>query len=288
MKEEKNIGDKDKIEDKYFKQSIPGLNRLLNILGIPGEIVEILPNEYQNYRDETKTMDRVFDLKWEETLNLEFKSTYVNKNDIENSLDYATYLRIKYKQKTNSYFISTIQKKDNEYEEEWHNDNKYKIPLKTFKEFSAEEHVENLKNLMEEDRIDDESEEVNDLLLIPFMESDKSPKELIVECITLANQIRTVNRDQLNDIKNLLLFLPKKYTDKDEEFAQIDRLVKLEGGMIQHTINHFIRIGRQEGIEKGIEKGERKIKIIERELKERGIEPEAIENAIKKAEIETQ
>ena len=62
----------------------------------------------------------------------------------------------------------------------------------------------------------------------------------------------------------------------------------MEGGMIQNTINHFIRIGRQEGIEKGIEKGERKIKIIERELKERGIEPEAIENAIKKAEIETQ
>ena len=67
MNEEKNTGDKDKIEDKYFKQSIPGLNRLLNILGIPGEIVEILPNEYQNYRDETKTMDLVFDLKSKET-----------------------------------------------------------------------------------------------------------------------------------------------------------------------------------------------------------------------------
>ncbi|MBR5502901.1 MAG: hypothetical protein IKV87_00390, partial [Methanobrevibacter sp.] len=117
MNEEKNTGDKDKIEDKYFKQSIPGLNRLLNILGIPGEIVEILPNEYQNYRDETKTMDLVFDLESKETLNLEFKSTYVNKNYIKNSLDYANYLRIKYNQKTNSYFISTIQKKDNEYED---------------------------------------------------------------------------------------------------------------------------------------------------------------------------
>lgn len=51
----------------------------MNVLGIPGEIVKILPNEYQNYRDETKTMDLVFDLKSKETLNLEFKSTYVKK-----------------------------------------------------------------------------------------------------------------------------------------------------------------------------------------------------------------
>ena len=62
----------------------------------------------------------------------------------------------------------------------------------------------------------------------------------------------------------------------------------MEGGMIQNTIKHFIRIGKQEGIEKKKKKGERKIKIIERELKEKGIEPKAIENAIKKAENETQ
>ena len=270
MNEEKNIGDKDKIEDKYFKQSIPGLNRLLNILGIPGEIVEILPNEYQNYRDETKTMDLVFDLESKETLNLEFKSTYVDKNDIENSLDYATYLRIKHKKKTNSYFISTIQKKDNEYKEKWHNDNKYIIQLKTFKELDAEEHLENLKSLLKNDEIDDKTDEVNDLLLIPFMESDKSPKELIVECITLANQIKTVNRDKLNDIKNLLLFLATKYTDTDEEFDEIERLVKMEGGMIQNTVKHLKRIGKEQG--RQLEREE-----IAKKLKQNGMEIKEIE-----------
>lgn len=277
MHEEKNTGDKDKIEDKYFKQSIPGLNRLLNILGIPGEIVSILPNEYQNYRDETKTMDLVFDLKSKETLNLEFKSTYVKKEDIEKSLDYATYLRIKYKQKTNSYFISTVQKKDSEYEDEWHNENKYKIPLKTFKEFSGEEHLENLKNLLEKGGIDDETQELNDLLLIPFMESDKSPKELIVECITLANQIRTVNRDKLNDIKNLLLFLATKYTDTDEEFDEIERLVKMEGGMIQNTVKQMKRIYGEKGIDS-----------VAIELEKIGIESELIEKVTDKAKKEIQ
>ena len=279
MHEGKNTGDKDKIEDKYFKQSIPGLNRLLNVLGIPGEIVKILPNEYQNYRDETKTMDLVFDLKSKETLNLEFKSTYVKKEDIEKSLDYATYLRIKYKQKTNSYFISTVQKKNNEYEDEWHNENKYKIPLKTFKEFSGEEHLENLKNLLEKGGIDDETQELNDLLLIPFMESDKSPKELIVECITLANQIRTVNRDKLNDIKNLLLFLATKYTDTDEEFDEIERLVKMEGGMIQNTVKQMKRIYGEKGIDS-----------VAIELEKIGIESELIEKVTdkKKKEIQKQ
>lgn len=277
MHEEKNTGDKDKIEDKYFKQSIPGLNRLLNVLGIPGEIVKILPNEYQNYRDETKTMDLVFDLKSKETLNLEFKSTYVKKEDIEKSLDYATYLRIKYKQKTNSYFISTVQKKNNEYEDEWHNENKYKIPLKTFKEFSGEEHLENLKDLLEKNEIDDETEELNDLLLIPFMESDKSPKELIVECITLANQIRTVNRDKLNDIKNLLLFLATKYTDTDEEFDEIERLVKMEGGMIQNTVKQMKRIYGEKGIDS-----------VAIELEKIGIESELIEKVTDKAKKEIQ
>ena len=277
MHEEKNTGDKDKIEDKYFKQSIPGLNRLLNVLGIPGEIVKILPNEYQNYRDETKTMDLVFDLKSKETLNLEFKSTYVKKEDIEKSLDYATYLRIKYKQKTNSYFISTVQKKNNEYKDEWHNENKYKIPLKTFKEFSGEEHLENLKNLLEKGGIDDETQELNDLLLIPFMESDKSPKELIVECITLANQIRTVNRDKLNDIKNLLLFLATKYTDTDEEFDEIERLVKMEGGMIQNTVKQMKRIYGEKGIDS-----------VAIELEKIGIESELIEKVTDKAKKEIQ
>ena len=215
-------------------------------------------------------MDLVFDLKSKETLNLEFKSTYVDKNDIENSLDYATYLRIKHKKKTNSYFISTIQKKDNEYKEKWHNDNKYIIQLKTFKELDAEEHLENLKSLLKNNEIDDKSDEVNDLLLIPFMESDKSPKELIVECITLANQIKTVNRDKLNDIKNLLLFLATKYTDTDEEFDEIERLVKMEGGMIQNTVKHLKRIGKEQG--RQLEREE-----IAKKLKQNGMEIKEIE-----------
>lgn len=96
----------------------------------------------------------------------------------------------------------------------------------------------------------------------------------------MANQIRTVNRDKLNDIKNLLLFLATKYTEKDEEFDEIERLVKMEGGIIQNTINHFIRIGRQEGIEEGKEEG---IQTMAKELKKIGVKEEVIEEVTNNA-----
>ena len=123
---------------------------------------------------------------------------------------------------------------------------------------------------MEKGGIDDETQELNDLLLIPFMESDKSPKELIVECITLANQIRTVNRDKLNDIKNL-------YTDTDEEFDEIERLVKMEGGMIQNTVKQMKRIYGEKGIDS-----------VAIELEKIGIESELIEKVTDKAKKEIQ
>ena len=126
---------------------------------------------------------------------------------------------------------------------------------------------------MEKGGIDDETQELNDLLLIPFMESDKSPKELIVECITLANQIRTVNRDKLNDIKNLLT----KYTDTDEEFDEIERLVKMEGGMIQNTVKQMKRIYGEKGIDS-----------VAIELEKIGIESELIEKVTDKAKKEIQ
>ncbi len=273
MKEE-NREDKYNIEDKYFKQSIPGLNRLLKLLDIPGEIRGILPTEYQNYRNESKMMDLVFDLD-DETLNLEFKSTYVSKKDIINSLDYASYLRIKHDKKTNSYIISTKKKKNDEYGEIWHNDDKYTIPLKTFKEFNAEEKLDRLKNLIDEGKMDDETEELDHLLLIPFMESDKKPKELIVECLKLA-RISTVNKDKINEIKNLLMFLANKYTDTIEEFEEIERLVKMEGGILESTVRQIKEIYEEKGRKMEKENTERKIQIIERKLKEKGMKTEEI------------
>ena len=51
----------------------------------------------------------------------------------------------------------------------------------------------------------------------------------------------------------------------------------MEGGIIQNTINHFIRMGKEQGI-----------KTMAKELKEIGIEEEKITEAIIKTEKEIQ
>lgn len=118
--------DYDKIEDKFFKQSISGINRLLNKLGIPHTIVEILPQEFLSYKEETKIMDLGGLIDDEEcAINLEFKSNYPSMEEIRNTLEYAFYLSSKTGKKVYSYIISTVNSKKTGYQIEWHNDDIY-------------------------------------------------------------------------------------------------------------------------------------------------------------------
>ena len=90
----------------------------------------------------------------------------------------------------------------------------------------------------------------------------------------------------MNEIKNLLKFLASKYTDTQEEYEEIEKLVKMEGGMIENTVKQMQRIYREEGIQIERQNSQKEIERIKRELKERGIEEELIEEVIKKAERE--
>ena len=90
----------------------------------------------------------------------------------------------------------------------------------------------------------------------------------------------------MNEIKNLLKFIASKYTDKQEEYEEIEKLVKMDGGMIENTVKQMQRIYREEGIQLERQNSQKEIERIKRELKERGIEEELIEEVIKKAERE--
>ena len=85
----------------------------------------------------------------------------------------------------------------------------------------------------------------------------------------------------MNEIKNLLKFLASKYTDTQEEYEEIEKLVKMEGGMIENTVKQMQRIYREEGIQIERQNSQKEIERIKRELKERGIEEELIEEVIK-------
>ena len=295
-----------KIEDKFFKESLPGINRLLKKLGINHTIVEIVPNEFLNYKKETKTMDlgglterkensetenkneNQKDIKSKDKylehankkemkglkdenmspINIEFKSNYPTPKEIENTLEYSFYLASKYGKPVYSYIISTANKDHNDYKMVWHNNENYIIPLKTLKEFDAEETRLKIQNKLDKHE-DITDEDLTDISVITFMNSDKDPKELLIISLNLINQINENNSvgitiDDINGVKNLLVLLAMKFTDTEEEFKEIERMVKMNGGILQGTAELLKSIGREEGIEKGrqegIEKGRQEVK----------------------------
>ena len=80
----------------------------------------------------------------------------------------------------------------------------------------------------------------------------------------------------MSEVKNLLVLLALKFTDTEEEFDEIERRLKMNGGILQGTVNQLKRIGREEGIEIGERKGreeertknhEEKIEMAEKLLK---------------------
>ncbi len=253
--------DYDKIEDKFFKQSISGINRLLNKLGIPHTIVEILPQEFLSYKEETKIMDLGGLIDDEEcAINLEFKSNYPSMEEIRNTLEYAFYLSSKTGKKVYSYIISTVNSKKTGYQIEWHNDDIYYIPLYTFKEFDAEETRSRIQTTLDNDG-DILDEDLSDISVLTFMKSKKEPKELLIDSIKLINQINMNNSkgitiDDINSVKSLLILLTKKFTDTDEERAELIGMIKMEGGMLDSTIQILKEMGVNEQRDKLIREGE--------------------------------
>ncbi len=250
----RNRDDK-KIEDKFFKQTIPGINRLLKKLGINHTIVKLIPNEFLSYGDKSKRMDLsgLIDDN-ESTINLEFKANYPSIEEIENTLEYAIFLRSKYGKKVYSYIISTMNKEDTEYKIEWHNTDDYKIPLITLKKFDGDETIETIQRKIDngEEILDDD---LTDITAIAFMNSSKSPKELLIESIRLINQINPedgeeINLDEITYVKNLLRLLAIKFTDSDEEFKEISRMIKMNGGLAERVFENMM----EEAYDKAYEK----------------------------------
>ncbi len=268
-KKKKSKTDYRKIEDKFFKQAIPGINRLLKKLGINHTIVKIIPNEFLSYANETKRMDLGGLIDEDGSpINIEFKSNYPSEDEIRNTLEYSFYLSSKEGKKVYSYIISTINDKNKSYPINWHNDDDYNIPVHTIKEFNAKETELKLQNKLSKGEPIDE-DDLTDISILTFMDSPKSPIELIIDSIKLINQVNEENSeditiDDINGVKSLLMLLSLKFTDTDEEYDEIIGMINMNGGLLQGTVEQLKRIGREEGKEEGILIGKEEGMIIER------------------------
>ena len=85
------------------------------------------------------------------------------------------------------------------------------------------------------------------------MESDKDQIELIKIGINLLNQMKNVNKKDVNDIKNLYLIL----SSKTNSFNEIYEMVKMKGGIIGQTLTNIKQIENENGREIGRKEGKK-------------------------------
>lgn len=92
------------------------------------------------------------------------------------------------------------------------------------------------------------------------MKSKKEPKELLIDSIKLINQINVNNSkgitiDDINSVKSLLILLTKKFAYTKEERAELIGMIKMEGGMLDSTIQILKEMGVNEQRDELIREG---------------------------------
>ena len=70
------------------------------------------------------------------------------------------------------------------------------------------------------------------------------------------NNSKGITIDDINSVKSLLILLTKKFTDTDEERAELIGMIKMEGGMLDSTIQILKEMGVNEQRDKQIREGE--------------------------------
>lgn len=128
---------------------------------------------------------------------------------------------------------------------------------KTLKQSDADETIRRIKNKLYITK-DIRYNDLIDINLLSFMNSDKEPIELLKIAVDLIKQVNMENsigitEDNIEEVKDILLLFAHKITESEEEYEEIESRLRMNGGILQGTVDQLKRIGREEGIEIGVE-----------------------------------
>ena len=143
MKNNEKI-DLEKIEDKYFCLLYPGINSILEKFGFPYKIVRPCPTKIVTYDGKERRADFFGQLDNNDIISLEAHSTAIRKEDKEKFFDYACYMSTKYRRKVHTLILSTHYKDNDEFILNWHNNDRFTIPYKSFKSFDGDKTINNI------------------------------------------------------------------------------------------------------------------------------------------------
>ena len=268
--------DLEKTEDKYFCLLYPGINTILEKFGFPYKIVRPCPTKIVTYDGKERRADFFGQLDNEDIISLEAHSTAIRKEDKEKFFDYACYMSTKYRRKVHTLVLSTHYNDNDELIFNWHNNDGFTIPYKSFKTLDGDKTINNisLKNKNNEEL---SKSEIGDLRILTFMKSKRSPKELLIKSIELTCHAKMNETDRLHTAV-LQSFLAKKFVTDDEEYKEVMKMIEKSALDFEGILGRRDKIYYEEGIEEG------KIRIkhqIAKNLIKEGLDDETIKRITK-------
>ena len=268
--------DLEKTEDKYFCLLYPGINTILEKFGFPYKIVRPCPTKIVTYDGKERRADFFGQLDNEDIISLEAHSTAIRKEDKEKFFDYACYMSTKYRRKVHTLVLSTHYNDNDELIFNWHNNDGFTIPYKSFKTLDGDKTINNisLKNKNNEEL---SKSEIGDLRILTFMKSKRSPKELLIKSIELTVDAKMNETEKLHTAV-LQSFLAKKFITDNEEYKEVMKMID------ESALDFEGILGRRDKIyyEEGIEEGKIRIKHqIAKNLIKEGLDDETIKRITK-------
>lgn len=277
--------DYEKNEDKYFRLLYPSINTLLEKFGFEHKIIKHCPRDFVSYEGKLKRCDFVGFLDNGDILNVEAQSTPITLKDKKKFFDYATYYSIKNQgknRKVHTLVLSSYYEENDSVDYEWHGSSPFTIPYKSFNSFNAEKTINKIslknKNKEELDKC-----EIDDLRILTFMESERSHKELLIESVKLTNET-VMNQNERVYTKTLQSFLARKFIQDDKEYRDVMKMIRINSGELGGVFDRIEKIGIEKGrrMEKKEEKEkyDKKIELMENEMKRKGINLKDIQEII--------
>ena len=151
----------------------------------------------------------------------------------------------KYRRKVHTLVLSTHYKDNDELIFNWHNNDGFTIPYKSFKTLDGDKTINNisLKNKNNEEL---SKSEIGDLRILTFMKSKRSPKELLIKSIELSVDAKMNETDKLHTAV-LQSFLAKKFITDSEEYKEVMKMIDESALDFKGILGRRDRIYYEEG-----------------------------------------
>ena len=213
-------------EDIIFKsQGQEYGQKLIEIIDIPGKIVEIHPTEYSVIDPKMYKPDLVFELE-DKVIILEFQSTYVDVTDKRRFRFYSALVdnvAIKSKKPIEVHVLSTIEK-DNTKCYMVNQQSRFPIYIHSLEKYDADEFL-NTINFKIENKKKLSKKELLLISLLCFMKSKKNSDQLILKSAITITNIPDYNSEIAQFVKGVILLLCDKFVNDESLNKTISNLV---------------------------------------------------------------